>query len=419
MDGIPSVAPAQATHVLVVDDNPNNRSVLQRHIQTQGHRVTLASNGREALEMMEARAFDLILLDLMMPELDGFEVLQRMKASSTLNTTPVIMISALEETSSVVRCIQMGAEDYLAKPFDPVLLTARIHASLEKKLLRDKERLKTAELEQAIAELRRTQDQLIVQEKLASLGALTAGIAHEIRNPLNFVTNFASLSLEALVQLKEALTDGNGAQQEAPEVIEQLQQNLQKIEEHGKRADRIVRAMLMHSRAGSGQMERVDINTILNDSVNLAYHGLRARDPGFNVQIETDLDPALQPVLAMPQNLSRVFINIVNNACYAAHERQTEEGKQFTPRVMVRSQDKGSAAEVRIRDNGTGIPAEARSKIFNPFFTTKPAGIGTGLGLSISYDIVVREHKGELLVESQPDEFTEFTIILPHDGEAD
>lgn len=387
-------------------------------MELQEYRVTLASSGRQALELMEAGAFDLILLDLMMPELDGFEVLRRMKATPSLNTTPVIMISALDETSSVVRCIQMGAEDYLAKPFDPVLLTARIHASLEKKRLRDRERMKTAELEGAVAELRSTQDQLVVQEKLASLGALTAGIAHEIRNPLNFVTNFASLSSEALAQLKETLADDNALNEDARELIDQLQQNVRKIEEHGQRADRIVRAMLMHSRAGSGQMERADLNTILTDSVNLAYHGLRARDSGFNVRIETDLDPALQPLLAMPQNLSRVFINIVNNACYAAHERRATDGKQFTPQVLVHSKDLGSAAEVRIRDNGNGIPAEALSKIFNPFFTTKPSGTGTGLGLSISYDIVVREHKGELLIESKPGEFTEFTIVLPRDGEA-
>ncbi len=408
---------SQQGTLLVVDDNPNNRDILKRHIERQGFRVKLASNGRLALELLEQQPFDLVLLDLMMPELDGFEVLQRMKASPTLNSTPVIMISALDETSSVVRCVQMGAEDYLAKPFDPVLLNARIHASLEKKRLRDRELKKTAELEEAIAELRRTQDQLVVQEKLASLGALTAGIAHEIRNPLNFVTNFASISADQLSQVQAALADGSGDKEEVTTLLEELQQNISKIEEHGKRADRIVRGMLMHSRTSSGQMEPTDVNALLTDSINLAYHGLRARDSAFNVSITSDLDPDLPRLRAMPQDVSRVFINIINNACYAAHERKMKEGKQFSPQVLVQSRSSVSSVEVRVRDNGNGIPAEALPKIFNPFFTTKPSGAGTGLGLSISYDIVVREHKGDLRVESQPGEFTEFIITLPRDAE--
>lgn len=404
--------PEQGT-LLVVDDNRNNRDILKRHIERQGFRVMLAANGRLALELLAQHPFDLVLLDLMMPELDGFEVLQRMKASPTLNSTPVIMISALDETSSVVRCVQMGAEDYLAKPFDPVLLNARIHASLEKKRLRDRERKKTAELEEAIAELRRTQDQLVVQEKLASLGALTAGIAHEIRNPLNFVTNFASVSADLVSELQQAWGDQSASKDEVTALLGQLQQNIGKIEEHGKRADRIVRGMLMHSRTSSGQMETTDLNALLTDSVNLAYHGLRARDTAFNVTIETDLDPDLPRLRAIPQDLSRVFINIINNACYAAHDRKKHENKGFSPQVRVQSRAVDSWVEIRVRDNGNGIDAEALPKIFNPFFTTKPAGAGTGLGLSISYDIVVREHKGDLRAQSAPGEFTEFIITLP------
>ena len=409
---------AEQGTLLVVDDNPNNRDILKRHIERQGFQVKLASNGRQALEMLAQQSFDLVLLDLMMPELDGFEVLQRMKASPTLASTPVIMISALDETSSVVRCVQMGAEDYLSKPFDPVVLNARIQASLEKKRLRDRERKKTAELEQAIADLRRTQDQLVVQEKLASLGALTAGIAHEIRNPLNFVTNFASVSADLLSQLSESLADGSGSNAEVSALLEQLQRNIGKIEEHGKRADRIVRGMLMHSRTSSGQMEATDLNALLTDSMSLAYHGLRARDSAFNVTIDSDLDPDLPRVRAIPQDLSRVFINIINNACYAAHERKLKEDKQFSPRVAVQSRFSESSVELRVRDNGSGIPPEVLPKIFNPFFTTKPAGAGTGLGLSISYDIVVREHKGDLRVESDLGEFTDFIITLPLDADA-
>lgn len=403
----------QEHNLLVVDDNSGNRDILSRHLERQGYRVTLASNGLQAIELIESNPFDLVLLDVIMPGMDGYAILQRMKASPTLNATPVIMISALDESQSVIRCIQMGAEDYLMKPFDPVLLSARIDASLEKKRLRDEERKRTAELEQALGDLRHTQNQLLVQEKLASLGALTAGIAHEIKNPLNFVTNFASLSTDLLNELEEALRKCGMAIPEVVELIQELRQNIAKIEEHGKRADRIVRGMLMHSRGGSGQSELSDVNTLLTDSVSLAYHGLRAQDSNFNVRIDIDLDPALAPVNAVPQDLSRVFINIINNACYAAYERKKNEGKDFAPRVQIQSREAGNAVEVRVRDNGSGVPADVREKIFHPFFTTKPAGIGTGLGLSISYEIVVRGHQGELSVDSVPGEFTEFTVLLP------
>ena len=411
--GSPPRAAGHEPHLLVVDDNSGNRDILSRHLERQGYQVSLSSNGVQALELIETNQFDLVLLDVIMPGMDGFTILQRMKASPALNATPVIMISALDESQSVIRCIQMGAEDYLMKPFDPVLLSARIDASLEKKRLRDEERKRTAELEQALGDLRHTQDQLLVQEKLASLGALTAGIAHEIKNPLNFVTNFASLSTDLLKQLEEAVRKCGPANPEVGELLQDLRQNIAKIEEHGKRADRIVRGMLMHSRGGSGQSEPADVNALLTDSMNLAYHGLRAQDSGFNVRIEADLDPALAPVNAVPQDLSRVFINIINNACYAAYDRKKREGKDFMPHVQIRSRETGTAAEVKVRDNGSGIPAEVREKIFHPFFTTKPAGIGTGLGLSISYEIIVRGHQGQLSVDSLPGAFTEFTVLLP------
>ena len=400
-------------NLLVVDDNSGNRDILSRHLERQGYRVSVASNGLQALELIESNPFDLVLLDVIMPGLDGYAILQRMKASPVLNATPVIMISALDESQSVIRCIQMGAEDYLMKPFDPVLLSARIDASLEKKRLRDEERKRTAELEQALRDLRHTQNQLLVQEKLASLGALTAGIAHEIKNPLNFVTNFASLSTDLLRELEAALSARGLTVPELCELIEELRRNIAKIEEHGKRADRIVRGMLMHSRGGSGQSELSDVNTLLMDSVSLAYHGLRAQDGNFNVRIDTDLDLTLAPVNVFPQDLTRVFINIINNACYAAYDRKAHSGQDFAPQVRIQSREAGNCVEVRVRDNGSGIPPDVREKIFHPFFTTKPAGIGTGLGLSISYEIVVRGHQGELSVDSVPGEFTEFTVRIP------
>jgi two-component system NtrC family sensor kinase len=357
------------------------------------------------------------LLDVRMPGMDGFEVLKRMKLDPQLQATPVVMISALDETASVVRCVQMGAEDYLMKPFDPVLLSARIGASLEKKRLRDGERRKTEELQTALDDLRRTQGQLLVQEKLASLGALTAGIAHEIKNPLNFVTNFASASVEMVNEIREILPP----QPESAPLLEklgQLQEYVAKIDEHGKRADRIVRGMLLHSRGTSGKPESVEVNDLLQDSLNLAYHGLRAHDRDFNLRFETSFDPAAGSVRAVPQELSRVFLNILNNACYAAWDRRKTEGNGFHPMVVVQTKTAhtkncDAAIEIRIGDNGAGIPEAIRQKIFDPFFTTKPSGAGTGLGLSISHDIIVHRHHGTIAVESAPDHGTVFVVTLP------
>ena len=415
----PATASAEgAGRILVVEDNAANRDLLRRRLERESHQVSEAANGVEALAMLAAADYDLMLLDVMMPEMDGYEVLARLKQDPGRRDLPVIMISALDEIHSVVRCIEMGAEDYLPKPFDPVLLRARIGASLEKKRLRDRERRKTEELERALQQLKETQDQLVVQEKMASLGALTAGIAHEIKNPLNFVMNFAELSVDLLRDLEQTVEPAKAALGEddaayLAEIVGDLTGNLQRIREHGKRADSIVRGMLAHSRGGAGQREKVDLNALVAEAVNLAYHGLRAQDVNFNITLETDYDPKLQPLEVVPQDLSRVFLNITNNGCYAAHQKKLRTPDGFRPTLRVTTRDAGAHAEVRIRDNGTGIPKEALQKIFNPFFTTKPAGSGTGLGLSLSYQIVVEQHKGAIRVETREGEYTEFIVTLP------
>jgi signal transduction histidine kinase len=328
------------------------------------------------------------------------------------------MISALDEIASVVRCIEMGAEDFLPKPFDPVLLRARIGASLEKKRLRDRERQKTEELEQALQQLKEMQDQLVVQEKMASLGSLTAGIAHEIKNPLNFVTNFAILSRDLLKELEEIMAPQRTAmppddQEYAGGIVSDLTTNLDKILEHGKRADSIVRGMLAHSRGGGSQRETVDINALVAEAVNLAYHGLRAQDSSFNIALENDFASDLAPLSVVPQDLSRVFLNIANNGCYAAHQRKLKQSDGYRPTLRTTTRRTADSVEIRIRDNGTGMPQSVVQKIFNPFFTTKPTGQGTGLGLSLSYQIVVEQHKGSIKVNTQEGEFTEFVIALP------
>jgi two-component system, NtrC family, sensor kinase len=273
--------------------------------------------------------------------------------------------------------------------------------------------------ERALGELRTAQASLIQAEKMASLGQLTAGIAHEIKNPLNFVNNFAGLSVELLDELKETAAPGiaglaEDERAEIDEIVGMLTGNLEKIAEHGRRADGIVKSMLEHSRGGSGERREVDLNGLVEEALNLAYHGARAQDQSFNITLERDLDHALAPVELVPQDMTRVFLNLFGNGFYAATKRQRDGVEpSFRPVLKVMTNDLGDTVEIRIRDNGTGIPPEIRDKLFQPFFTTKPAGEGTGLGLSISWDIVTQQHGGTIAVESRVGEFTEFTIHLP------
>ncbi|HEX4184973.1 MAG TPA: ATP-binding protein [Stellaceae bacterium] len=278
--------------------------------------------------------------------------------------------------------------------------------------------------EAALADLRRAQDRLIQAEKMASLGQLTAGIAHEIKNPLNFVNNFAGLSVELLDELKETaapaiagLADDERA--EVDEIVGMLTGNLEKIAEHGGRADGIVKSMLEHSRGESGERREVDLNNLVEEALNLAYHGARAQDQKFNITLERDFADAIAPIELVPQDITRVCLNLFGNGFYAATKREREGGDpEFKPTLTASTHDLGEAVEIRIRDNGAGIPPEIRDKLFQPFFTTKPTGEGTGLGLSISWDIVTQQYGGTIEVDSQLGEFIEFAIRLPRNGHA-
>ncbi|HEV7995664.1 MAG TPA: GAF domain-containing protein, partial [Stellaceae bacterium] len=269
--------------------------------------------------------------------------------------------------------------------------------------------------EKALRELKMAQASLIHAEKMASLGQLTAGIAHEIKNPLNFVNNFAGLSVELLDELKETTRPalallGEETRAEAEEIVATLTGNLDKIAEHGRRADGIVTSMLAHSRGGSGERQKVDVNALVDEALNLAYHGARAQDQSFNIALERDFTPAIAPIDLVPQDITRALLNLIGNGFYAASRRHREGG---TPSVKVTTRDFDGGVEIRVRDNGTGIAPELRDKLFQPFFTTKPTGEGTGLGLSISYDIVTQQHGGTIEVDSAVGEFAEFTIRLP------
>jgi len=408
---LPEVAQALTGRLLIVEDDDANRDLLRRRLEREGHQVQEAGNGMQALQELNAGVYDLMLLDVIMPEMDGYELLARLKQNPALRDLPVVMISALDETQSMVRCIEMGAEDYLAKPFDPVLLRARIGASLEKKRLRDRERGRTVELEQALQQLKEAQTQLVVQEKMASLGALTVGIAHEIQNPLNFVINFADVSNELLARLRLALEKEAGSAA-VQEIIADLTANLRRIRNHGERADGIVRGMLAHAR-GARQREPADLNALVAGAVDLAYQGLRNQDPSFHITIENSYDPGLPLVQAVAGDLSRAFLNIANNGCYAAYQKSLQLGTGFQPTLKVSTRTIGAQVEIRIQDNGTGISKETLLKIFNPFFTTKPPGSGMGLGLSLSYQIVVEQHKGTIRVETTEGESTTLIVLLP------
>lgn len=275
---------------------------------------------------------------------------------------------------------------------------------------------KNAELEKVLDDLRRAQDQIVMREKLAALGELTAGVAHEIKNPLNFVKNFAEVSEELLEELNEVLEESREAISEdqrgwLDEICQDLTDNLGRIREHGNRADSIVQGMLMMGR-GSGERQLTDLNKLLDEHARLAYHSARASDPNFNLTIETDLDPNAGEIDIVPQDMGRVFLNMVSNACYATDEkRRASDGSGYMPTLSLTTKREDDRIEVRIRDNGNGIPPDVIEKIFNPFFTTKPTDQGTGLGLALSNDIV-REHGGTIRVASEPGAFTEMTVEL-------
>jgi two-component system, NtrC family, sensor kinase len=279
---------------------------------------------------------------------------------------------------------------------------------------------RTRELTKSLEDLRTAQDRLVQTEKLASLGQLTAGIAHEIKNPLNFVNNFSSVSVELIDELRTALGSAHldaKLRAEIGEIADTLQGNLDKVVQHGKRADAIVKNMLLHSRQGSGEHRPADINVLVEESLNLAYHGARAEKQGFEITLERSFDPTAGEVDLFPQEITRALLNLISNGFYAATKRKAEaDGGNYEPTLAAATKNLGNSVEIRIRDNGTGIAPEVKEKLFNPFFTTKPAGEGTGLGLSISHDIIVKQHGGSIEVDTQLGEFTEFRIVLPRTG---
>jgi two-component system NtrC family sensor kinase len=298
-------------------------------------------------------------------------------------------------------------------------ITDRKRNEEELRAARDAAEQASRTIEAAYRDLKAAQASLIQAEKMASLGQLTAGIAHEIKNPLNFINNFATLSVDLLDELKQTAGPGLAVLDEAQraevdDITGTLASSLDKINEHGRRADGIVRGMLEHSRGSSGERREVDLNTLADEALNLAYHGARAQDQSFAMTLQREFGEGIAPITLAPQDVTRVLLNLFSNGFYAARERQrTEATSAFKPTLQVSTRDLDNAVEIRVHDNGIGIPAEIRDRLFQPFFTTKPPGEGTGLGLSMSYDIITQQHGGTISVDSRVGEYSEFTIRLP------
>jgi len=270
------------------------------------------------------------------------------------------------------------------------------------------------QMEGTLYELKSTQSQLIQKEKMASLGELTAGIAHEIQNPLNFVNNFSEINTELIAELKVELAKKDGERNEVlkEELLDDIDQNLQKILQHGKRADSIVKGMLQHSRASTGKKEMTDINALADECMRLSYHGMRAKDKEFNATINTDFDDTISKINIVPQDISRVLLNLLNNAFYAVDEKKRQLNGMYEPSVSVCTKKLDGKVEIQVKDNGNGIPQNIVDKIFQPFFTTKPTGQGTGLGLSLSYDII-KAHEGEITVKTRESKGSVMIITIP------
>ena len=410
--------------ILVVDDEPVNRQVLVNHLSPWGCRIMTASGGKEALAVIAREGPpDLVLLDIMMPVVSGYEVCRELRQSYSAHQLPIIFLTAKNQISDLMLGFSAGANDYITKPISRHELLSRVKTHLQlldvNRTLERKIQERSLALEQRNKEVIRRQKQLVVQEKMASLGTLTAGIAHEIKNPLNFINNFAFLSSELFQELEDTLLpkfDQLDKQTLAQlhELLSDLRKNTAVITQQGQRANQIVQSMMEIAGGEPGQRQAINFNGLIDEFASLAYRGMQAKNPGVQVIFLKDLDVSIEKMEVVSRSLNRVIVNVVNNALEAVLAKQEQGRDDYEPTISIKTQNHGSHVEVRVWDNGVGIPRDHLNQIYNPFFTTKPTGSGhIGLGLTISYEIVVQEHQGGLTVKSVAGEHTECRITLP------
>ncbi|NJO80420.1 MAG: response regulator [Cyanobacteria bacterium RM1_2_2] len=417
-------------NILVIDDKPDNLRLLSNILTEAGYKVRKVLNGRLAIDAAQLDPPDLILLDIMMPETDGYQVCQSLKQSRQTEDIPIIFLSALDTVANKVKAFTMGGVDYITKPFQQEEVLARVKTHLQlRQLNRSLQQRNTllkqevkrrkkiaAELKTTLQELQAAQAQILIQEKVASLGTLTAGIAHELQNPLNFVNHSAESSIELVADTRTVIE--TQAAQLAPELLELLrerladiQENARAIHQHGQRAEQIIHNMMQPTQKLSNR-QWVNLNTLLAEATDVVSQRWRVKLPEFNITIHTEYDPALVSIEASLSDLSRAFINLIDNACYAVYYKQRQANATFEPTIWIRTHQRDHQIKVQIQDNGVGIAPDTQQQIFDPFFTTK-ANEGTGLGLFIAHDVIVAQHQGTLTVRSEINEYTEFTALFP------
>jgi signal transduction histidine kinase len=417
MDLTNSNVPVES-YILIVDDTPTNLKILALTLAQAGFETAVASNGEMALQQVIQHTPELILLDVLMPGMDGFDVCEQLKQNPATREVPVIFMTALSDPVDKVKGLKLGAVDYITKPFDVNEVVARIQLQLQLRSLNKTLEEKNKQLSAALQQLQAAQSQMITQEKLAVAGTLTAGVSHELRNPLNYINNYAEGSIELIDELIDELRPP--LDQITPERFNTLQELMAELREnavatrqHGQRAEAVIKQMLTQVHSSRTVFEPTELNALLDQAVRLAYKSRCANADGFNAVIETSYDETVGQPWIIRADLSRAFINLVDNACYALREKQLHSTAEFRPTLWVKTQKLAEQVEIRIRDNGIGMSPAVQAQIFTHFFTTKPVGEGTGLGLALTHDIIVNQHQGTLEVISEAGSFSEFIIMIP------